>query len=611
MSDDDGREVHHGTVGSTVISITTSARMTLPTESTTPERRDSMASRTREVAVSAVPPTRTDWVATAAVLLVYVLLLLVTRTLDQGDTSVYGDDLVNRLRGRHATFWEFGHPLWRPLAAVVLSGVHSDLARVTDGVLFGEAVRVLTSFSVLGGALAVGLFRAWLARVGVPRWTALATTIAFAAASAFLGYAQTGASYVPGVAMLLLGLWALAGEEQQSDRRTIVVASLGFALAVLFWIPLVLAVPGGALSAIILRGYSPRRRRVALAVCVVSGLITILAFVPIAVLAEVRSVADFRAWMVESQHGIRGIGGLPRAVMGFGRSLVNMDRLGLVAKRYLIHDPYNPTTLADVARAGLFRLAGLYALLGGMAIVLALRPAGRRALGFLVATAIPVVGLALKWQGGDLERYLAMFPALFLAIGVTLAMLAARVRLAAAAATAVLLVAPNVAAISRARSDAQCASLTARLESVPREPGRPTVIYTPHGLDEISTFRNRCPNAALLREAVPPRAFGLTMANYEDAVRWRNELAIRADTAWARGGHVWIARRAFVPSPPSSWKWAEGDDPRLRWKEFPEYFAQLDVGPPVGGDDGFVELLPTPRTRETMARLRTVISRAE
>ena len=69
-----------------------------------------------------------------------------------------------------------------------------------------------------------------------------------------------------------------------------------------------------------------------------------------------RSADDFRAWISESSHGIRGIGGLQRAVIGFGRSLVNMDRLGLVAKRYLLEDPYNPTTLADVGRAGLFRL---------------------------------------------------------------------------------------------------------------------------------------------------------------------------------------------------------------------------------------------------------------
>ena len=553
----------------------------------------------------------TDWLATALTLFGYALLLLLTRTLDQGDTSVYGDDMVDWLRGRSATMWEFGHAIWRPLAAAVISFTRSDPGRVTDGVLFEEAVRVFTWLSMLGGALAVALFRAWLSRLGVARWTAVATTIAFAAASAFLGYAQTGSSYIPGVAMLLLGLYALADDERASDRRTIAVASIGFALAVLFWFPLVLAVPGSALSAIILRGDSARRRRVALAVCILSGAITIAAYVPIAALAGVGSLADFRSWMAESSHGIRGIGGVQRAVIGFGRSLVNMDRLGLVAKRYLLEDPYNPTTLADVGRAGLFRLVALYAALGAMAVMLALKPAGRRPLAFLLAMASPVVGFALVWQGGDLERYLGMFPGLFLAVAVTASLLAPRVRLGAAAAVAALFVTLNVPAISRSKRDAQCAALSARLLSVPREPGRPTVMFTPHELDEISTFRNRCPDAPFLKGDAAPRAFGLVMANYEQAARWRQELAIRAERAWADSGRVWISRRAFVASPPGSWKWAEGDDPRLHWKEFPEYFGEVDVGPPVGGEDGFVEILPTPRSRQTVSRLRTVLSREE
>jgi hypothetical protein len=593
--------------------------MTLPHETTA---MDSRGAGSAPATGDVVTRSRGfDWVATAVVLVGYALLIALTRTLDQGDTSVYGDALVNWVRGRPVTLtptghpvwtmWEFGHPIWRPLAAAVLSVVHSDPARVTDGVLFEEAVRVLTWLSVLGGALAVGLFRAWVARVGVPRWTAVATTIAFAAASAFLGYAQTGSSYIPGVAMLLLGLWALAGDERESDRSAIAIASVGFALAVLLWVPLVLGVPAAALSAIILRGDTPRRRRVALAVCVVSALITIIVMMPIAALAGVRSISGFRTWIAESQHGISGIGGLQRAIVGLARSLVSMDRLGLVAKRYLIHDPFNPTTLGDVARAGLFRLVALYALLGAMAIALAVRPAGRRALGLLVATAIPVVGLALKWQGGDLERYLAMFPALFLGVAVLLSLLAPRARTAAAAAVALSVVALNVPAISRAKRDNECATLTARVRSVPREPAKPTLMFTPHELDEISTYRNRCPDAELLKDATAPRVLGFVMANYDLAAAWRSELARRADSVWAEGGHVWISRRAFVAAPPRSWKWAEGDDPRLHWKEFPEYFTQVDVGPPVGGEDGFVELLPTPRTRGAVERLRTVTSGAK
>jgi hypothetical protein len=544
------------------------------------------------------------WLMPALALVVYAVLLLLTRTLDQGDTSVYADSLVNHLQGRRVAMWEFGHAIWRPLAYAVFALVHSDAAVVTDGVLYGEAVRVLTGMSVLGGALAVVAFQSWLRRLGVSRGVAFGATAAFTAASAFLGYAQTGSSYIPALAMLLVGLLAVASEDTLSDRRMVVVASVAFASAVLLWFPMVLAVPASAISMLILRGDSPRRRRVALTVCVVSGLITLAVYVPIAALGGVRSVEGFRTWVQESTHDIRGIGGLQRAIVGFARSLANMDRLGLVAKRHLIGDPFNPATMADVARAGLVRLVLLYALLGAMVLVLARRRPTRRALWLLAATAIPVVGFALKWQAGDLERYLPLYPAIFFAIALALMLLTGRTRIAASAAVAVAFVTLNVPPISRARANAECALLSARLASVPRREGKPTVILTPHELDEISTYRNRCPRADLLKARTPPTAFGLVMANNEKAVAWRDTLAARADRAWSSGGRLWVSRRAFVATPLPTWKWAEGDDPRLHWKDFPAFFGQLDVGPSVGGEDGFVEVLPTARTRAAIERLR-------
>ena len=564
--------------------------------------------RTRTQATG-LEPSRSafTWVDAAIVLAAYAVLLLLTRTLDQGDSNMYADDIVSWLRGRtEETRWEFGHALWRPINYAIFSVFHAGDAAVTDGVLFSRAMTMLTGIVMLTGALAVVVFRSWLARLGVSRAAATTGSIAFAAAAAFIGYAQTASSYIPALAMLLVALRELAADDEQSDTRTIVVAALAFAFAVLLWFPMVLGVPAAAISMLLLRGDTPRRRRVAIAVCLLSGAITVLAYLPIAYLAGVRSVADFREWMAAASHGIMGTGGVPRAVVGFGRSLVNMDRLGLVAKRYLIGDSYNPASLSDVARAGLVRLVVLYSLLGAMALWLLLRANGRRALLFLVVTAIPVVGFALKWQGGDLERYLALFPALFLAIGVAIALLPSRAQLASGLAVALLFAAVNVPAISRSKSRSQCEVLTARIESVPRTDGRPVALWTPHDLDEISTYRNRCPHAPVLLGANPPRVFGLVMANQAYSAAWRDSLAVRSTKLWNEGGHLWISRRAFVERPPAIWKWAENDDPRLHWRDFPSYFSQLDVGQPVGGEDGFVEVLPTPKTREAMERLRKV-----
>jgi hypothetical protein len=543
----------------------------------------------------------------AIVLAAYVVLLLVTRTLDQGDTNVYAEDLLRWSRGYpDLTKWEFGHMLWRPLTYALSQVLGLNDAGATDGMVFARIITMLSALAMLSGAIAVVAFRSWLDRLGVARVPALFATVAFAASSAFLGYAQTGSSYIPALAMLVLGLRALAADDAQSDTRTIVSASIAFALAAMLWAPMVLGVPAAAISAIVLRGNTARRRRVAFAVCALSGTITILCYVPIALLAGVRSVGDLRAWVAESSHGIRGIGGLSRVIVGFGRSLVNMDRLGLVTKRHLIQDPYNPASWGDVASAGLFRLGLLYALLAAMALVLVRRPIGRRALALLIVAATPVMGFGLKWQGGDLERYLAMFPALFLAIAVAIASLPRRIQLGSAVVVPLLFMVVNVPAISRVKSQRECARLNARVGSVPRTDGKPVVLLTPHELDEIATFRSRCPGSPLLVGSNPPFAYGLVMANQETAPLWRQSIATRSAQVWARGGHVWISRRAFVTSPPPTWKWAEGDDPRLKWRDFPAYFSQLEFGPAVGGDDGFVELLPTPRNREAMARLGKV-----
>ena len=551
------------------------------------------------------PPTRRSaWLGAGIVLSAYVLLLALTRTLDQGDSHIYGDDLISWFRGLPSpSRWDFGHALWRPINYALFRVLHGGDAGLTDGALFSKAVRMLTAVVMLSGALAVVTFRSWLERLGVAPRACIAASLAFMAAAAFVGYAQTASSYIPALAMLLVALRELAADDAQHDTRTILIVSFAFALAVLLWFPMVLGVPAAAISMLILRGDSPRRRRVAIAVCVLSGAITVLGYVPIAYVAGVRSLADFRFWMAEATHDIVGIGGISRAIVGLGRSLVNMDRLGLVTKRHLIGDSYNPASWGDVARAGLLRLAVLYALLGAMALWLLLRSKGRRALGFLVATAIPVVGFALKWQGGDLERYLALFPALFLAVAAAIALLPARAQLATSALVVVLSAAVNVPAIARAKTERVCEQLTTRLASVPRTDGKAVVLWTPHELDEIATFRARCPYSPLIAEPNAPQAFGLVMANNLHAPEWRDSLADRSAKLWARGGHVWIARRAFVARPLAEWKWAEGDDPKLHWADFPAYFSAMDVGPPVGGEDGFVEVLPTSKTRDAMARL--------
>jgi len=539
-------------------------------------------------------------IPTVFVLVVYALLIVVTRTLDQGDTGIYAEDIVKRLHGPAPEIWDFGHAIWRPIGYALLRVISPTSARAPEAFAYARATLALTILSVAGGAVALVSLVAWLRRVGLPLTIVALIAVGFSCAAAFLGYAQTGSSYVPALGMLLVGLNGIAAADDNPNKWTVVWTSAAFAAAVLFWFPMVLGVPAAAISMIVLRGNDRRRRTVAIAACTISGSLTIVVYVIVALLAGVRSIAGFKAWMAHASNGIAGIGGLPRAVIGFARSILNMDRLGLVTKRHLIHDPYNPTSWSDILSAGLLRLAAFYVVFGVVAIVLMRRPSGRRTLAFLVLTAIPVVGFALFWQGGDLERYLALFPAAFLALAVALTSLPERTSVVVAGAGVVLLAAANLPAISRGKSRHECAILSSRLGSIPQGASGASMVITPHAMDEIATFRSRCPNAPILSNPSPPQVYGLVMPNTVTAPTWRDTLAARAARTWATGGRVWISRRAFRATPAADWKWAEGDEPSVRWRDFPAYFDSVDVGPPVGGADGFVELLPTLRTRQKL-----------
>jgi hypothetical protein len=531
---------------------------------------------------------------------IYALLLLCTRSLDQGDTMLYAGNVVHELRGAPDVLWEFGHPLWRPLAYVVMRITELVSATTVDVVLRRRAVAVLTCMAVAGGVLAVLACLSWFRRLGISWLSSLAAVLALMLTSAFLGFAQTGSAYIPSLAFLLLGLREMAAEDSSTGARAVLLPSAAFTVAVLFWFPMVLAVPGAALSVLILSGDTPRRRRAAVAVCVCAGTMTILSYAIIAHLANVRTPDELRAWIVSAGHGISGIGGAPRVVMGFARSLIDTGRLGIIVKRHMIGDPYNSTSLNDVFHAGLARIAVLY--LGGAALVYRLirRAEGRRALTVLLVTAIPVVGFAYKWQGGDPERYLALYPALFVTLALMLSSLPQQAGELVAMFVIVVFAGINVPAMSRTKAAAECAALTARLASIPHTDGRTPVVVTPNALDPILEYRARCPDVALASSSQAPQAFGLVMPHAVDAPNWRASLAARAGRTWDAGDHLWASRRAFAPKPSASWDWTEGDDPRVHWRDFSAFCNRLDTGVAVGGADGFVEILPTSKNRRLM-----------
>lgn len=274
---------------------------------------------------------------------------------------------------------------------------------------------------------------------------------------------------------------------------------------------------------------------------------------------------------------------------------MSSDQLGIIAKRHLLGDPFNPASMLDVVRGGLYRMALFY--LSGLIVVVALvrSVAGRRTLLFLAMSALPVLALAVLWQGGDLERYLALFPAIFLTVATALAMLSRRTCVVGGGLLIIGLTALNVPDYLRHNSELTCARLAHRLSAIPRDDGRKALVVTPLNSDELTQVRGLCPDVSLLEDAGSPNVIGLVTPHESTAPSWRRIFAANVAKAWRAGSRVWLSKRAFAAKPASQWAWAEGDEPRVHWRDFPTFFRALQHSELGAVDDEFVEIVPSPK----------------
>lgn len=536
------------------------------------------------------------------VLLAYCLLLALSASEDPGDTRDYAKSIAERFANRDLFFWEAGHLLWRPLGYLVVLLTRSAGAPISAAAFYAYIVHSLTALSVVMGAVALLAFLAWAQRCGIATIPAVGATLALATTCAFLNYAQTGASYVPSLAMFMVGLWALERANARAQWRDF-VSPLAFSLCVLFWLPMMFSIPVAAASPLILRGDSKRRRIAAAWSCVLAGVLVVAAYLAVAEIKHIHTIGEFRHWLSDASHGIENSGGLSRTAIGLARSVVSTAQLGITAKRYLLHDSYSPATAADVVRAGLYRVAIFYAALGLLCYSLVRKRQSRRVLAFLALGAIPVLAFAVAWQGGDLERYFPLFPALFLAVGVAFSSLQRRFSVLAVVALVALLAAFNIPEYSRAKATRACGELESRMHSVTASNRTHTLIVT-MGADELSSFRGRCPDARELEQPDAPGVVGIFTPHSAEGIHWREFFAERALDEWRGGGRVLISSGLLAERPPAQWHWAEGDDPRVRWGEFPGFFDSLATTGSRGDSRTFLEVLPSAANEAALERAR-------
>ena len=203
------------------------------------------------------------------VMAVYVLATLLTDAHFMGDTADYVDSIVAYERGRDYWFWEFGHVLWRPLGWAVMV-----LCRPLISVMVGPDLRLNALVAVIAinwitGLVSVLSLYGVLNQVLTRWWIAILTTSAFVFSHGFLNYSQTGCSYIPGLAFLLVSLYLVVRSARGGDSRIIwgILAGLSLAGALAMWIPLLLGIPAILLAPILLSGNKKSTWKVVLDRC--------------------------------------------------------------------------------------------------------------------------------------------------------------------------------------------------------------------------------------------------------------------------------------------------------------------------------------------------------
>jgi hypothetical protein len=223
------------------------------------------------------------------------------------------------------------------------------------------------------------------------------------------------------------------------------------------------------------------------------------------------------------------------------------------------------------------------------------------ALAVLAAGAVPVLGFALFFESGSLERFLALYPFLDLSIAVALAMVpaawGARVIVVFLATAAI----SDVHDIWRPRIEADQRRTLARALSLEANAHNGEIWMTSLSdkliwAEDAFPFEDRTSLRDLQLD--PVVQIGTT-----NVAHWRRDFALRSLGAWDSGRTVWLSRRLLADRPRPEWGWTEGETPDVSWNALRDFSRVLETDRDEGGDDGFLRLADTPANRHSLAAL--------
>ena len=549
----------------------------------------------------------------------YLAIWACTRAHFMADTNAYALSILRHQHGGASLdyrlltsnpFWDFGHLLWRPLGWFCFV-----IVRPATELFASQNERAQVILTLIGinfvTALVCVFFFFRLARLIVGNnWVALLATFGLLSADAFLNYAHSGASYGVGLACLVMGMYLSFRASISASTWIALGAGLMFALSALFWFPYAFVIPAAIATPLLVGGYDYQRLRLAtttLIACVTLG----LAAYSSAILGMgIRSATELKQWVLSAGHGQIQPGGtraVARLAFSVPRSFTNMDRDGMWLKRYLVHDPYAPVSAGVLVRLSLWKLAMFYLLVGIIGIELLRSTPGRRIFFWLGLAVVPILIFAVFiFEAGSIERYLPLYPFFFLACGYVF--YSEYTKLAFKIVLILILIVTAVVNINAMRVstlESQKVQAVARIHDLIPSLGNNTLLIAINEQDNLAEFRHNFP----LDEININRdwqTYDLVEVNAARLTTWGEDFAQRVVAIWRRGGKVWLPARVLHSEPNPEWNWVEGDDKRVKWPDLPLFFSQLDAGPLVSGEDGFVLLQESPKNKQILGAIYKV-----
>jgi hypothetical protein len=532
---------------------------------------------------------------------VYALVAYFTSAFFMGDTVDYAGDVYNYQLGSGNRLWEFGHLFWRPLGWILLHVSEPLLGTAGPGLRL-LPIRIFIGLNWIAGLACILLFWAILRRFSIRRSVAAFATVGFLFSNAFLNFIHSGTSYIPGLAFLLAASYLLSVPmDARNWKLQPFWAACALATAVCLWFPYVFAVPGVLALPVLLNKENPLRWTFTVRVALFVMGLGLASYSTALALNRLFSPHDIYEWATTEGRAFKEINGPVRAIFGFARSFIYMGNDGVLFKRFLFSDPFNAVSLFDLLRLSLIKLLLFYCVL-----LLTLRQIVSKPRVFWVFTlvAIPVLGFAVYWQGGDLERYLPLYPVFFLGLAHAVDDERAPVYVKwVVGLFLIVCIGSNYRATSSFFLKQEQRRTEERIKGVlPQlKPDSRLVLMDIH--DELENFERSFPFDAIVRGKMW-RTYPLLNPGTMQTLHWRRDLKTTVLSVWRSGGDVWVSKRLLEPRPHRDWLWVEGGDPRVSWPMVYSCFSDFDYGKSAGGPDGFVLLLPTTKNAAIVGALQ-------